>query len=230
MKNKNLSEKIQDLVFWTVVFLILYFITAFLLKSSWLQVALTLPETYEILKDSLTITATILAPVTALLLFSDWREQHVLTLIDTASRKIAEDIYDLYILTVQAYYKDPIQINEHDIQLYEHSIKGSLHDIRRNIEINENIIRNSDGNHRDLLFNLILFREISLDTENNIRAKKYAANKIKEIKAKKYIISELGEHQYLEIVANQRKLYDSNLKKMKNLYDCLQKQLKEIQI
>ncbi len=176
MLKKSLKEKITDLFFGTVSFLILYFIIAFLLKSSWLKDNLSLPTIYELLKDGLSITAGLLAPAAALLLFSDWKEQHVLTLVDTAARKISEDIQDIYILTMQAFYNEPLEISDENIRLQEHTTKGSLFDLRRSIEINEKIITNSGIECNSLLFNIMCLRELSLDLENIIRMSKYSKN------------------------------------------------------
>ncbi|MBJ8482622.1 hypothetical protein [Acinetobacter vivianii] len=76
MIRTSLEDKIKDIVFWTIVFFILYTILGFLLETNWLSKTISLPKINEILKDSLTITATFLAPVAAFVLFSDWREQH----------------------------------------------------------------------------------------------------------------------------------------------------------
>lgn len=76
MAKKTLKEKIDDVAFWTVIFLILYLIIGYLLESLWLSKPLKLDELYELLKDGFSITAAFLAPVAAFILFSDWREQH----------------------------------------------------------------------------------------------------------------------------------------------------------
>lgn len=76
MANKNLNKKIVDAVFWTSIFLLVYLIVGFLLGSSWLSKGLTFDESYNLLKDALSITAAFLAPVAAFVLFSDWRSEH----------------------------------------------------------------------------------------------------------------------------------------------------------
>ncbi|MDC4674725.1 hypothetical protein NQ799_17790, partial [Acinetobacter baumannii] len=77
MARKNLELKIKDLFFWTFVFFLFYTIIGFLLKTAWLSCTLKFSEVYDLIKDGLTITASFLAPVAALLLFNDWRETHV---------------------------------------------------------------------------------------------------------------------------------------------------------
>lgn len=76
MARKTLEEKIQNVIFWTIIFFILYLIVGYLLESSWLSTPLKLNKIYELLKDDLSITAAFLAPVAAFVLFSDWRIQH----------------------------------------------------------------------------------------------------------------------------------------------------------
>lgn len=76
MSKKTLEEKINDVAFWAIIFLILYLIVGYLLESLWLSKPLKLDDIYDLLKDGFGITATILAPAAAFVLFSDWREQH----------------------------------------------------------------------------------------------------------------------------------------------------------
>lgn len=94
MAKKNLKEKINDAVFWTVVFCVLYLIIGYLLESLWLTKPLKTDEFYSLLKDGLSITAAFLAPVAAFVLFSDWREEHAVkslfSLIDSIKSKASE--------------------------------------------------------------------------------------------------------------------------------------------
>lgn len=76
MAKKTLDEKIKEVSFWTFVFFIIYLIIGYLLQTSWLHKSLEFSKLYELLKDGLTITAALLAPVAAFVLFSDWRLQH----------------------------------------------------------------------------------------------------------------------------------------------------------
>lgn len=76
MAKKTIEEKIREVSFWTFIFLISYLIIGYLLQSNWLHKSLEFTRLYELLKDSLSITAALLAPVAAFVLFSDWRLQH----------------------------------------------------------------------------------------------------------------------------------------------------------
>lgn len=96
MAKKNLKDKIIDAVFWTCFFLVVYLIVGFLLGSSWLSKGLTFKESYDLLKDGLSLTAAFLAPVAAFVLFSDWREQHVERRLDEIARSIILSIQDIY--------------------------------------------------------------------------------------------------------------------------------------
>lgn len=89
MAKKTLNKKVVDVVFWTSIFLVMYLIVGFLLGSSWLSKGLTFSESYNLLKDGLSITAAFLAPIAAFILFTDWREQHV----EQKVEKIYEDVW-----------------------------------------------------------------------------------------------------------------------------------------
>ncbi|MGH2035314.1 hypothetical protein ACRCKQ_17205, partial [Acinetobacter baumannii] len=96
MAIKNLKEKIEDISFWTIVFLIMYLIVGYLIKSEWLSKVLKFSEIYEILKDGLTITAAFLAPAAAFVLFSDWRLQHREIATEANATKMLSSINKLY--------------------------------------------------------------------------------------------------------------------------------------
>lgn len=95
MANITLKEKIEDISFWIIVFLIIYLIVAYLIQSEWLSKILEFSEIYEILQDGLTITAAFLAPLAAFVLFSDWREQHKLVKTEKDTEQIIQNIYDV---------------------------------------------------------------------------------------------------------------------------------------
>lgn len=88
MAKKTLEEKIKDVIFWMVIFFFLYLIVGYLMQSEYLHSALNWDESYNLLRDALTITAYFLAPATAFVLFSDWREQHV----EIENEKISKEI------------------------------------------------------------------------------------------------------------------------------------------
>lgn len=231
MPRENLKEKIADLLFWTVVFFIAYLIVGFCLESSWLNNSVSPPKIYEILKDDLSITAALLAPAAALLLFSDWKEQHILTLVDAAARKISEDIHDLQTLTVQAYYKEPLEVSDMNIKLQEHPFKGSLFDLRRSIEINEKIIKNSGMKCSDLLANIYFLKVASESLENTIRKEKYFSIRLEKIKkSESYSVFDLEAQQLTQHIRNSKNYFDKAIKEMGEQIKVLERQLQAIQI
>lgn len=74
MIKKTLKQKIKRVCWWTAGLTILYFLVGAGLVSNGTRFDPI--KTYNLLKDTLTLTATFLAPVAAFVLFSDWREQH----------------------------------------------------------------------------------------------------------------------------------------------------------
>ncbi|EPC0232844.1 hypothetical protein ACRWOB_003721, partial [Acinetobacter baumannii] len=102
MAEKKLEQKIKDLVFWTFVFLILYLIIGYLFQTEWLKDSLSFKKVFDLIKDGLSITAAFLAPAAALVLFSDWRNQHVSVNNEKVSKEILnvlDDFFDFYTLS-----------------------------------------------------------------------------------------------------------------------------------
>lgn len=92
MAKKNLSKKIKITITSFGILSCLYFVIAVWLKSD--GVSFNPKITYDLLKDTLTLGAAFLAPVAAFVLFSDWREEHVVktlhTLIDEIKSQASE--------------------------------------------------------------------------------------------------------------------------------------------
>lgn len=78
MAKKTLEEKFREIGFWTFGFVFWYLVIAFFLKSSYpiYEYSFNRKDAYEAIKDSLTLAAAFLAPVAALVLFTDWKAQH----------------------------------------------------------------------------------------------------------------------------------------------------------
>ncbi|MCA4278443.1 hypothetical protein LDY03_15835 [Acinetobacter baumannii] len=91
MKSKTLKNKINDIVFVVCAGGVLYLIVGFLMKTNWLSYPKPLPDLYEIVRDTLTLMAYLLAPAIALVLFSDWRQEHV----EKSREQQGEEIYKL---------------------------------------------------------------------------------------------------------------------------------------
>jgi len=77
MKSKTLEQKISDIVFSICAGGVIYLIVGYLMKTNWLSCPKPLPDLYEIVRDTLTLMAYFLAPAIALVLFSDWRLEHL---------------------------------------------------------------------------------------------------------------------------------------------------------
>lgn len=97
MSKKTLKEKINDVAFWAIIFLILYLIVGYLLESLWLSKPLKLDGIYDLLKDGFGITAAFLAPVAAFVLFVDWKDEHRAKSNEKLSAEIRLSLYDAYI-------------------------------------------------------------------------------------------------------------------------------------
>jgi hypothetical protein len=77
MAKNNLKDQIEQVSFWFTSGIFWYLVIAFFLKSKYpiSEYAFNPATAYDVVKDALTLAAAFLAPVTALLLFSDWRDQ-----------------------------------------------------------------------------------------------------------------------------------------------------------
>lgn len=131
MAKKNLKDKIIEAAFWTSFFLVVYLIVGFLLGSSWLSKGLTFDESYNLLKDALSITAAFLAPVAAFVLFSDWREQHEAKLIEHTSTQIFGGVIDLYewLLALHSEIEDG-DFDSNEIKYIFRELKNKTKEIR----------------------------------------------------------------------------------------------------
>lgn len=127
MGKRNLKDKISDVVFWTAVFIILYFLVAYLLESNWLEETLKLGKVYSLLKDALGLAAAFLAPVAALLIFNDWREQHVAI----SNEENSQDIYKK-IHSISRYFHLPVDNNSENFYKNQSEFYKLLNEINHN--------------------------------------------------------------------------------------------------
>ena len=113
MKKKTLKEKINRVCWWAAGLTILYFIVGAFLKSDGPKFDPN--KTYELIRDTLTLTAAFLAPVAAFVLFSDWREEHkvksLFELLDSVKNK-AREIEESLIDYAEAIEHRKIEVNE----------------------------------------------------------------------------------------------------------------------
>lgn len=91
MKGKTLEQKISLVLYGAAIFFAFLFALGFILKADLLSKWPTASDFYEIGKDALTITAYYIAPAAALILFSDWRQEHV----EKSREQQGREIYNL---------------------------------------------------------------------------------------------------------------------------------------
>ena len=108
MAKKTLEEKIKLVCWWALGLTILYFLIGAWLISDGPKFDPT--KTYDLLKDTLTLTAAFLAPVAAFVLFSDWREQHIEKLLEQESSEIYASYID--ILDTWQHYRFEVEDDE----------------------------------------------------------------------------------------------------------------------
>ncbi len=90
MVKRTLEEKIVQVGIWALILSVAYFAFGAWLKSDGPN--FDSAKAYDLLKDTLTLTATFLAPVAAFVLFSDWREQHKVISNVEQSRKFNQEL------------------------------------------------------------------------------------------------------------------------------------------
>lgn len=133
MKDTSLEEKIKNLVFWTIIFFVIYLLVAYLLNSLWLKNTIKFKDIYDILKDGLTITAAFLAPASAFLLFSNWREQYNAQFIDKTLIDLIIQLKDMDILLNRKGY----DLNDN---LFD-NIRRSTYEIRFELEHTKTVLK-----------------------------------------------------------------------------------------
>lgn len=119
MSKKTLEAKVQMLILGALFFAFFVFgLGAFLLSDGPI---FDPQKTYNLMVDTLTLTAYFFAPTTAIVLFSDWREQHVEKLLEEESSEIYDKICQLlnafqqYLFDVQ----DVDSLNKNSIESTE---------------------------------------------------------------------------------------------------------------
>ncbi|MFV5193227.1 hypothetical protein ACMXYY_13995, partial [Acinetobacter courvalinii] len=91
MTTDELKRSLERAIFWLGVFALSYLILGFILKSDWFK-TIDLAVFYEVLKDTFALTAALLAPIVAFLLFTDWRKQHRLVKNENLSQEILSQL------------------------------------------------------------------------------------------------------------------------------------------
>lgn len=103
MTKKTLEEKIKLVCWWALGLTILYFLIGAWLISDGSKFDPT--KTYNLIKDTLSLTAAFLAPVAAFVLFTDWRTEHREKIKDTNIRELIEGYSNLFKEAYELNYK-----------------------------------------------------------------------------------------------------------------------------
>lgn len=85
----NNAEKIAT----TLIFFIILLVTYILVNLAFRSIMHTTLE--NMVKDGMSFSATAIAPIIAILLFSDWRVQHLAIKMETAAEKIVKNLLDI---------------------------------------------------------------------------------------------------------------------------------------
>ena len=135
MIKKTLEQKIKQVGYWTFCGVFWYLVVAFFLKSDYpiYEQPFNHKDAYEVIKDALTIVATVSAPLVAYLLYSDWKEPYYETIKDSAMTEIfnlifyiLKDLYHLKLELSSTYIDDFKDKDNHifdNLIKLEHSIK-----------------------------------------------------------------------------------------------------------
>ena len=220
MAKKTLEEKIKNVGFWTFGFVFWYLVIAFFLKSSYpiYEYPFNREDAYEAIKDALTLVAAFLAPVAALVLFSDWKNEHVEKKLDALFDKLSIDISDIELILWQSHYKPAISIKKYEINLVEHSSKGSLFNMIKNLQNDINIIKGLNTKTLSLESQLSDFADCTKEIEGKIKLLKVNDN----------------NEEIEKIPANKRQQYitevDDGLVKIGALKNLIFEELNELKI
>ncbi|HCW3748769.1 TPA: hypothetical protein OXK62_003307 [Acinetobacter baumannii] len=85
----NNAEKIAT----TLIFFIILLVSYILINLAFRSITHTTIE--NMVKDGMSFSATAIAPIIAILLFSDWREQHLAVKMESTAEKIVKNLLDI---------------------------------------------------------------------------------------------------------------------------------------
>ena len=118
MKKQTLKEKTKTVFLWAFGLSVLYFLIGAYLQSDGSE--FDPKKTYELIKDTLSLAAAFLAPVTAFVLFNDWRVEHKiksLFLLMNSIKETAKEIEGLLISYKKNIESRVIEVNSEYKQL-----------------------------------------------------------------------------------------------------------------
>lgn len=206
MKGKTLEQKISLALYGTAIFFAFLFALGLILKTDLFNHWPTGNEVYEIGRDSLTLTAYFLAPATALLLFSDWRLEHV----EKSREQQGKEIYNL-VKQVDSYLKE-LESEVEDEDNVRNDLSPKVEEVSRELikqlsALQQNINEFSFDDEPALAF-----KKKVEDVLNNFRENYFLLTKIFSVLVKKHNPSKynteyLGEDND-SFVERQNSLYE----------------------
>lgn len=137
MAKQSLEDKIKLIGFWVFSGVFWYLVISFFLLSDYpiQEQPFHNKKAYEVIKDALGLAAAFLAPVTAFVLFSDWREQFKASIKDEVMNQLYELNFkirqELHILRLdlsrkkidELEYKNRDEVLFNNIKIFENGIK-----------------------------------------------------------------------------------------------------------
>ncbi|MCX3005029.1 hypothetical protein OFD44_08155 [Acinetobacter baumannii] len=112
MAKSTLRAKIELIIFWLCIFFLAFFILGFILNNN-LDKPIVTKNLYEVLRDSLTLLAYFLAPAIALVVFNDWRKEHVEKRLESESEAVIKELQKI-LYSLLEFYNDCCSGNKKD--------------------------------------------------------------------------------------------------------------------
>lgn len=214
MAKKTLEEKIKNVSWYTLGLSILYFSIGGWLKSDGFH--FDPAKTYDLIKDTLTLTAAFLAPVAAFILFSDWREEHRVKLLYSSIdeiKKLVREIEDaLSRIKMNIYQRDLKQ--KELISVAESTLLQKLLTTLSRLYIDINIeIKDDDLEKFTSLINTFGLKVN--EAKNKLGIVEYSSLKINQLRAED---TNLREEQNTEEITFYFQLFDENLSAYEEYY------------
>ncbi|MDC4440240.1 hypothetical protein NQ662_10510 [Acinetobacter baumannii] len=153
MTKSRLRVKLELSIFWLCIFFLAFFIVGFILNND-LNKPIVTKNLYEVIRDSFTLLAYFLAPAIGLVVFNDWRKEHVEKRLEIESETVIKELQ---------------QILHSLLEFYSECCVGDKGDEKRGLGINnkKNIllmkVNAAEGN-----INRIKKTSINIDTFANV--------------------------------------------------------------
>lgn len=125
MAKKKLEDQIKIIGYWLFGGVFWYLVVSFFLLSNYpiQDYLFDHQKAYDVLKDAFTLAAAFLAPITAFVLFTDWRSQHKAIKNENLSveilRILHKELLPFFNLKAKR-EKDAKSFNEHQMQYHMH--------------------------------------------------------------------------------------------------------------